>query len=473
MIFTAQLNATVIDPFKTSVSGNHEIILLNYGLASLEQRLEMIEHAKKSIDVETYIFNTDTTGQIISQALIKKAREGVKVRILTDWLISHLQFSPFYAYEMQKFGIEVKYFNTSSIIHLSKIQYRNHRKALLIDGEAAIVGGRNIADEYFDLSEKFNFLDRDLMVSGPIVNYIQQTFNTIWNSELSVSARRPRQPKLSDALYLTENNGVDEIRFHGDLLAFFNSSKNAGDFLSIPNSQIGAIRAFGKSELSEEYKGTCQNMSFYSEYPIIGRKNRSERIIKYDMEKRILNSKVSILFDTPYFILDKKLNIILREALEKNVMVDFLTNSLISTDDVMMYSVFDSLIKKWIESGLRANIYKGKVPNNYLTLTQKISQAIFGIHAKSYIFDKKDVVIGSYNIDPHSANFNLELNLVCTNNTELADFVAADIRGKIKGSIFIDSEKTIEMAKFYNKKFLKLIEYYIFKIPSNIFSYLL
>ena len=201
IILIHNLQASELDPFKVSLESEHQVTLLNYGLGALEARLQMIEKAQKTIDVEYYIYNLDKSGRIISQALIKKAHEGVKVRMLLDYFTAKTQFSPFFAYEMEKNGIEVRYYNVISIFNLSKAQYRNHRKVLLIDGEEVIIGGRNIGDEYFDLREDFNFLDLDLLISGKIVSYITDPFHIIWNAPVTKKIKRPDAPLITDAIY--------------------------------------------------------------------------------------------------------------------------------------------------------------------------------------------------------------------------------------------------------------------------------
>lgn len=471
-IFAFNNEASEINPFKVSLQASHQITLLNYGLGSLEERLQMIEKSKKTIDVEYYIFNTDTSGRIISQALIKKAHEGVKVRMLLDYFPARTKFSPFYAHEMERNGIEVKYFNVTSSINLFKGQYRDHRKVLVIDGEEAITGGRNIADEYFDLREDFNFLDQDTLIRGQIVSYIQDTFDVFWNSENSIKLKREERPQISDAIYNTDGS-VDEFRYRNDLKIYNQKIAKAVEFLSVPSDQLEEIRAKGKAELDGEYNGVCENVSFNSEYPIIGKKNRPERIIKHDIEHRISYAKESVLIDSPYFVLNDESEASLENASNKNVKVTLLTNSLNSTDAFYVYSAFDTMIKYWINKGIETYIYKGFVPENYPTMNDKISHARFGLHAKSFVIDNKDSVIGSFNFDPHSANFNAEMTIACNNNPELARVVREKIEGKFKGSIFLDSKKTLREAKFYSTNFLKLLKYYVVKLPSNIFSYLL
>jgi putative cardiolipin synthase len=466
--------AADIDPFKTSVQSVHQIKLLNHGLGSLEERLQMLERAQNSIDVEYFIYNLDKSGKLFSQALIKKAQQGVKVRMLLDFAMIKGTFSPFYAEEMKAFGIDVRYFNPTATLNLFSGTYRNHRKVLLIDGKEAITGGRNIGDEYFDLREDFNFLDRDIFISGDIVKSIQQTFDQVWNAEQTLPVARARRPEANDGIYRQQKGGNDQFRYRQDLRAWNEKIKAAKAFLTVAdNNLLDSVRAKGLAELQNEYSGTCENMTFNSEYPIIGKKNRSERIIKHNIAERITNAKESVLFDSPYFIVNDESKVALETALANKVKVTLLTNSLNSTDAVYVYDVFDSIVKDWIKKGMESYIYKGSLPENYPTISEEVKNARFGVHAKSFVFDKKDVVIGTFNFDPRSANLNTEMTISCDNNPELARLVTEDIEGRIKSSILLDSSKKVDEAEFFKVGLLKRIEYYVLKGPSNLFDYLL
>lgn len=466
--------ASEIDPFSSSFTSNHEIVLLNHGLASLEERLEMIERATKSIEVEYYIYNVDQSGRIFTQALLKKAREGVKVRMLLDYLNVKNELSPFYAHELEKSGVEIKYFNTASILNFPTSQYRNHRKVLIIDGVEAITGGRNIADEYFDMKTKFNFLDRDIEVKGDVVASILDTFNQIWDSEISKKVERSKMPELRDTKYYKERGSRDVFRYWQDLKAWNKKIEDAQSFLTNSDtSLLETLRAKGREELALEFHGNCESMSFHSEYPGVGGRNRDGRIIKYDVSNRIKNAKESILFDSPYFIVDDESKVALETALGNDVKIRLLTNSLNSTDAVFVYAAFDHAVKNWIAKGLMPYIYKGNIPENYATYTDEIKQARFGVHAKTFVFDNKDVVIGTFNFDPRSANINTEMTISCENNPELAKIVTEDIESRIKESVLLDSRTKVDEMELYNTSLLKKISYFALKIPADIFDFLL
>ena len=118
-----------------------------------------------SIALEFFIYDVDEASRLLTQALIGKAREGVQVRILVDFSAPVFKLKPAYARLLGQAGVKVRYYNTSALYRLVSIQHRSHRKLLIIDEETVLTGGRNIANDYFDLSDHYNFLDSDLEVS--------------------------------------------------------------------------------------------------------------------------------------------------------------------------------------------------------------------------------------------------------------------------------------------------------------------
>ncbi|MDO9182469.1 MAG: phospholipase D-like domain-containing protein, partial [Bacteriovorax sp.] len=271
-----------------------------------------------------------------------------------------------------------------------------------------------------------------------------------------------------------EKARFDSYRYYNDLKKYNQKITDAINFLTITNNIfLEGFRARAKLELEQEYSGNCDSMSFNSEYPIIGIKNRSKRIIKFDLAERINNAKKSIFIESPYFIVDNESNDVLSNALLKNIEITLLTNSLNSTDVPIVYSAFDNIIKNWLAKGLKAHIFKGYLPENYTFTSSQQNIGRFGLHAKTFVFDNKDVVIGTYNFDPRSANLNAEMTMTCHNNPELAKVVMKDAEDRITGSINLDSNLVVDKAASYETGFLKRLEYSILKIPSSLFDFLL
>lgn len=471
--FTGEITKLSGDDFKTQVSQQHKIRIINHGLSSLVERLQLIESARKTIDLEYFIFRDDLSSKIVTQALIKKAKEGIQIRVLFDHFMIGSDMTPFIAHEMKMLGIKVKYFNPAPVIRLGKVQYRNHRKSIIIDRNEAIVGGRNIGNEYFDMDPEYNFLDRDIVIQGKIVESIANTFDITFNAGLSKELKRPRMPEKTDSKYQDKGNTIsqnDYKKFPEDLRVWKKNVELAKKFLyeNIEDNILAELRNFGKDQLDKTViEGSCQNLFFVSEYPDLGRENiKKGRLVQFDINKRIKKSQNEIIIDSPYFIVNNSLKGALKEALLDGKKISVLTNSLNSTDAPYVYAAFDNEIGKWIDRGLRAYIYKGVKPSNYNIIPSYSSKARFGVHSKTLIFDNKDTYIGTYNIDPRSANFNSELMVACENSPEIANQVKKDIEERMSYSIELKDRKSIKDAEFYEISFKKKITYYLLKLPS-------
>ena len=133
--------------------------------------------------MQYYIFRKDDIGQQLMQALIKKAKEGVKVRLLYDDLGSRRLTKRFFR-ELREAGGEVEAFFASKlrIINL-RINFRNHRKLAIIDGKIGYLGGFNIGDEYLGKDPKFGYWrDTHLRISGTaVLEYLLDPFYPDWN----------------------------------------------------------------------------------------------------------------------------------------------------------------------------------------------------------------------------------------------------------------------------------------------------
>src|SRR3954463_1804239 len=178
-------NPSIEDSLMAHSTAPHSIAHFDQGAASFNRRLELIASARRSIALEFFIYDVDDASRLLTQALIRKAREGVQVRILVDFSAPVFQLKPAYARLLSEAGVQVRYYNTSAFYRLVSVQHRSHRKLLIIDGTTVMTGGRNIGNDYFDLSERYNFLDSDLEVSGPIVKTVLQSFEVYWNSQLA------------------------------------------------------------------------------------------------------------------------------------------------------------------------------------------------------------------------------------------------------------------------------------------------
>ncbi|MDO5446542.1 MAG: cardiolipin synthase [Prevotellaceae bacterium] len=169
------INQNIALPFKDNVSE-----VFTNGKDMFDALLNDIHRAKHHIHLETYIFDDDSLGRRISDALIAKSREGVEVRILYDdvgcWRVPNAFFE-----RMRMEGINARSFLPVRFpLFTSKINYRNHRKICVIDGQVGYIGGMNIADRYIDGDGTQPWRDTHLRITGKAVYGLQSTFLADW-----------------------------------------------------------------------------------------------------------------------------------------------------------------------------------------------------------------------------------------------------------------------------------------------------
>lgn len=381
----------------------HQISLLDVGMDSLATRLQMIEQAKRSIDLEFFIYELDTTSRLISNALARRAREGLQVRVLVDFAHPIFKLKPVFARKLQAAGVQVRYYNTAGFLKFFAVQHRTHRKMLIVDNEIAIVGGRNIGDDYFDLSHDYNFIDSDIWIKGKIVESIAESFDLYWASEWT---ERPQyeKGKISDEEILRQADGK------GEALAWFRDQEGVDETLRQVLLDRGAM-----SKIHE-----CSDVQFITDHPGSGVENR---VVYRAMVELAREAKQIIRLETPYLILRNDGLEDLRNVSLRGITLNVLTNSLYSTD---AYYTVAALLPTLDElkdlSTLNLFAYKGGelIQQNGNSQHAGKTVARWGVHAKRAIIDDQVVVVGTYNIDPRSANLNSELVIVCRGNTDLA-----------------------------------------------------
>ncbi len=160
--------------------GNISRIFFN-GKDKLNSLLADIENAQHFINLQYYIFEDDNTGKLLADALIRKAAQGVKIRIIYDH-IGSIHVSNSFFRKLRNAGIEVyPFFRVVFPLFATRINWRNHRKICIIDGKIGYVGGMNIADRYIDGGKFKKWRDTHMRIDGPAVNALQLSFAIDWN----------------------------------------------------------------------------------------------------------------------------------------------------------------------------------------------------------------------------------------------------------------------------------------------------
>ena len=166
----------------TPSAPRHYVRILDEGPDALVARLAMIRSARRSIDLQTYIFDEDDSAQLVLDELQAAAFRGVKVRLLIDQLSALKKVDTLAAFASVHANFEVRVYNpvldrarlstpmyaVAAACCWGKLNRRMHNKLLLVDDMLGVTGGRNYQDDYYDWDASYNFRDRDLLIAGPV-----------------------------------------------------------------------------------------------------------------------------------------------------------------------------------------------------------------------------------------------------------------------------------------------------------------
>jgi len=345
----------------------------------------MIDSAEKSIDLETFFIYQGHGTDLILNALANKVKQGIKVRILVDgYMMKKKNRDNRLKKLADELGFELRFFNESKL----KPNRRDHRKILCIDKgqKGCLVGGRNIADEYWAMSNKFHHFDRDIYIEGEINKYISLSFEQYWKSCLTKEIKRRRNEK-----FLCNNNNE-----------YFKSQRQLLENIVVNNEAYKSI------------EGNCQEISFVSDSPY------KNEFVSKSIVNAINSAQSEIIIETPTWILQKtNTKLALEEALLKRhiqVKAMFLGGQA----DNLVVSIFNEQDAKRF-SGLGVKSYA----HNYIYLEDQeynfldpaYSKTPFLFHSKMFLIDpnteQSTIAIGSFNVDPRSDKLNCELMIFC------------------------------------------------------------
>jgi phosphatidylserine/phosphatidylglycerophosphate/cardiolipin synthase-like enzyme len=390
--------------------------VLEDGSGSMVARAWLTQYAEKTIDVQYFIFSMDNVGLIACDYLIRAADRGVKIRILVDDIMVDADIADILMFNSHE-NISVKIYNPG--VNLGKnifgklkkfatdfksANQRMHNKTFIVDNKIVITGGRNIADEYFDYDHEYNFRDRDILLLGKAVKQVSASFTNFWNSELSKGVTEVVE---IDTQIITKENRFDRLHEYAcnpnnfwpqirerikKLPTAFNAIKNSGDLVWLEDVQF-------ISDIPEKNNG---------KKGMFGGGASTSALIEL-----VQSAKTTIDIQSPYLITTELSRNLFRQAVKRGVKVRILTNSLASTDNLEAFSGYQEDRKELLKTGVRIFEFRPDAAKRLSIMTGELQETlehkpIFGLHAKSMVIDKETTVIGTFNLDPRSANLNTE-----------------------------------------------------------------
>ena len=371
-------------------------------------RLFLIDHATTSLDVQYYIYKVDTIGKVFAAHLLLAAHRGVKVRILMDdlstsgkdeqWqkLASHPNI------ELRLFNpnmLRTSFRNLALLFNINSLGKRMHNKSLIADGSAAIIGGRNIGDDYFASSAKTLFLDYDILAIGKVVPEIYKAFDLYWNSKESVPSE-----------YILDNSNKQSYLSHKKDL-----KKEIKMFDESPAGKAILNSDFNRKIAQKNLKLiVAKRTDFYYDHPskVSTDEKDNKTHISAQISEDLKYVQNELIIISPYFIPSDEMMHKLKSARERGVKVIIITNSLASTDVFPVYSGYQDYIKALVEMGVKLYELKPDSFKKIIATTEWANPNSLSLHTKMIIMDNDRLGVGSANIDPRSDKLNTEIFMI-------------------------------------------------------------
>jgi putative cardiolipin synthase len=390
--------------------------LMPLGSFSLDTRVQLARRAEVSLDVQYYHFENDETGRWLLRAMRDAAQRGVRVRLLIDDYYTSGNDELFLGLAAYK-NVEVRLFNPfccardrgqnmrflASLSDFDRVNHRMHNKLFIADGAMAVIGGRNVANEYYLRSMQDNFVDMDAFVVGWIVPPLQGLFDRYWNSDPVYPLQAVAKTGLT----------AEELR------ARFEDA--TGPAHTPPPDPLPPNDVLGYGPIADDLDGGRVGLIWGDAYVFADHPDKPfegavggellETSVTYNVFEAIRTAKKSLVASSPYFVPGPRGMDLLKQLRERGVDITVLTNSLGSTDEPVVHLGYSRYREDMLRMGVHLyELSSSRVKQNkHLFLFNK---SLGRLHAKLVVIDKETCFIGSMNLDPRSATINTELGAV-------------------------------------------------------------
>ena len=399
------------------MSGFH---VLGNGLDAFVARMVLAGVAERTLDLQYYAFHDDLTGKLILGNVLSAADRGVRVRILVDDTTAKGKDAGLAALASHPL-IEVRLFNPSAgrsssawlfsaAVDFDRINHRMHNKMFVADNQAGVAGGRNIGDQYFSAREGVNFADLDLLAIGPVVQDLSRSFDEYWNSEWVYPIEALHAAKPDPA-------ALDQGR---EMLAAHRSAARDSEYAKrLAESDL--LQKLLTRELPLVW-APAQIMYDKPEKAGGGDKDATVRLGP-QLRSTVTELRSELIILSPYFIPGENGIALFRRLRERGVRVRILTNSFAANDVALVHSGYARYRKDLLKLGVELHEIKPSLVEAPEDSRKTFGSSGASLHAKSFIFDRRQLFVGSLNLDPRSLYLNTELGIV-VDSPELAEKVA-------------------------------------------------
>ena len=389
--------------------------LMPLGTFSFDTRIQLARRAEVSLDVQYYHLASDETGRFLLRELRNAAERGVRVRLLIDDFYTSGEDELLLAFAAHR-NVEVRLFNPFCCARdsgqltrfvwsgdIKRLNHRMHNKLFIADGAMAVIGGRNVANEYFLRAESQNFIDVDAFTVGFIVGPLQGSFDRYWNSDVVYPLHAVARSQRTEA----------------ELRAWFD--EQTGPLRTPPPPPLAASDILGYGPIGDDLAfgrlgliwGYAYVFADHPDKPFDGEAGGElmDTSVTFNSFEALRMAQKELVLASPYLVPGKVGMELFSELRDRGVKVTLMTNSLGSTDEPIVHAGYSEYREPLLALGVDLyEISSSRVKRNK---REDLFGASLGrLHAKVAVIDRKTLFVGSMNLDPRSATINTELGAV-------------------------------------------------------------
>lgn len=465
------LQATVLEwqEVNPGPSGFYALVRGSEGFGA---RLRLIERAEKTIDAQYFLMKGDTAGKVFAGSLLAAADRGVRVRFLLDDIFTTVRDKELKLIDAHP-NIEVRLYNPVSRFGIKSLNFlfdfrranrRMHNKSFIVDNQVSIVGGRNIADEYFELKPEGEFMDFDVIALGPIAADVSEQFDLYWNDERTLPIEAFRSRFTEEDLQQAREEIGEEM---GDLGASVYRDAVETELLVDLTSGKRNLHSAPAEVITDDPK------------KLVSRIDLEHQILVQELAKAVQEADEEVIVVTPYLVPGKAGVEFWRSITAKGVRVLILTNSLASNNHTAVHSGYAGYRKKLLDAGVE--LYEARANAVAAASAGNSDAEALTLHTKAMLMDRKRLFVGSLNLDPRSREINSEMGLLIDSEemgAELADRLLAalpelayrvkrDERGRLRWHGQIDGVQVVETKEPLTSAWLRFKAFLLKIVPNS------
>lgn len=396
-----------IAPLVAVHGGKTGALLIPNGLDAFAARALSARQAGRSLDLQYYIWNDDLVGHLLAREAWQAAERGVRVRILLDDLNGKGNDAGLMFMDTHP-NIEIRAYNPfrnrggplrmlEMAQRVFSINHRMHNKAWIADGRVAVLGGRNIGDEYFDASEQTNFRDLDVMLFGPKVSQASAVFDDYWNSEAAVPIGAIGHATDDDVKRFLVSTRQEALSQRASVyLARMESSKT--------------LRDYAEQRLTPYWS---HQIEVVSDPPLKWKNDdRSDWLVTRLVEV-LSSTREKALLISPYFVPGEAgTRALVGMVSNHQAFVGVITNSLAANDVPAVHAGYSKYRKPLLAGGVHLYEVRASPSEDASGGNRLFGSSGASLHTKAFLVDDHRGFIGSFNLDPRSAYLNTEMGVL-------------------------------------------------------------